>query len=126
MWDLIVSVPDHCLSFYFGLKDVGTKGLMLLFLLLVTNLSFIFFLHFLGRGCLAFTGSFRFRLGAFVFLVTFFLGVVRFRLTNLLRSHRIRLLIITPPKNPPPPGFKMMLRFVSGSIIALANFLTSF
>ena len=21
MWDLIVSVPDHCLSFYFGLTD---------------------------------------------------------------------------------------------------------
>ena len=36
MWDLIVSVPDHCLSFYFmkrfearrkkgGLKNFGTK-----------------------------------------------------------------------------------------------------
>ena len=22
MWDLIVSVPDHCLSFYFGFKPV--------------------------------------------------------------------------------------------------------
>ena len=94
----------------FGLKDVDTKGLMLLLLLFVTNLSLIFFLDFLARGCLAFTGSFRFRLRlgeAFAFLVflVFFLGVVRFRLINLLPSHRIRLLIITPPKNPPPPGF---------------------
>ena len=24
MWDLIVSVPDHCLSFYFS-KDKSTK-----------------------------------------------------------------------------------------------------
>ena len=23
MWDLIVSVPDHCLSFYFGLITVN-------------------------------------------------------------------------------------------------------
>ena len=23
MWDLIVSVPDHCLSFYFTARDVG-------------------------------------------------------------------------------------------------------
>ena len=23
MWDLIVSVPDHCLSFYFSLYDFG-------------------------------------------------------------------------------------------------------
>ena len=22
MWDLIVSVPDHCLSFYFGLNNI--------------------------------------------------------------------------------------------------------
>ena len=29
--------------------------------------------------------------------------------------------MITPPKNPPPPGFKMILRFTSGSTIALAN-----
>ena len=89
MWDLIVSVPDHCLSFYLGLKDVGTKGLMLLFLLLVTNLSFIFFLHFLGRGCLAFTGSFRFRLGAFAFLVFLFLR------SGTLSSHQF----ITIPSN---------------------------
>ena len=31
MWDLIVSVPDHCLSFYFGyiilsLKKPGVPG----------------------------------------------------------------------------------------------------
>ena len=24
MWDLIVSVPDHCLSFYFGHKKLST------------------------------------------------------------------------------------------------------
>ena len=23
MWDLIVSVPDHCLSFYFPSKDIS-------------------------------------------------------------------------------------------------------
>ena len=33
--------------------------------------------------------------------------------------------MITPPKNPPPPGFKMILRLTSGSTIALANFRTS-
>ena len=27
MWDLIVSVPDHCLSFYFGLRVVTSAGL---------------------------------------------------------------------------------------------------
>ena len=27
MWDLIVSVPDHCLSFYFGLKTLLHQGL---------------------------------------------------------------------------------------------------
>ena len=26
MWDLIVSVPDHCLSFYFGMKTKITKS----------------------------------------------------------------------------------------------------
>ena len=25
MWDLIVSVPDHCLSFYFGLISFSTR-----------------------------------------------------------------------------------------------------
>ena len=25
MWDLIVSVPDHCLSFYFGMQFVRPK-----------------------------------------------------------------------------------------------------
>ena len=27
MWDLIVSVPDHCLSFYF--QRCGTEGLII-------------------------------------------------------------------------------------------------
>ena len=124
-------MPRFCqdvLAIELGLKDVGTKGLMLLLLLLVTNLSLIFFLDFLARGCLAFTGSFRLG-GGFVFLffffLVFFLGIVRFRLINLLPSNRIRLLIITPLKNLPPPGFKMILRFVSGSTVALVSFLTS-
>ena len=26
MWDLIVSVPDHCLSFYFTMYQVGAAG----------------------------------------------------------------------------------------------------
>ena len=26
MWDLIVSVPDHCLSFYFGLKALLSES----------------------------------------------------------------------------------------------------
>ena len=26
MWDLIVSVPDHCLSFYFGDLDMSFFG----------------------------------------------------------------------------------------------------
>ena len=26
MWDLIVSVPDHCLSFYFPLEPVGENS----------------------------------------------------------------------------------------------------
>ena len=26
MWDLIFSVPDHCLSFYFGTKDKMIKS----------------------------------------------------------------------------------------------------
>ena len=25
MWDLIVSVPDHCLSFYFSITQIGIK-----------------------------------------------------------------------------------------------------
>ena len=29
MWDLIVSVPDHCLSFYFSLISIITKSLFL-------------------------------------------------------------------------------------------------
>ena len=29
MWDLIVSVPDHCLSFYFEIMDIETKGIIL-------------------------------------------------------------------------------------------------
>ena len=26
MWDLIVSVPDHCLSFYFPLQNIYIKS----------------------------------------------------------------------------------------------------
>ena len=29
MWDLIVSVPDHCLSFYFDAKSVSNLTLNL-------------------------------------------------------------------------------------------------
>ena len=29
MWDLIVSVPDHCLSFCFGISDIETRGVIL-------------------------------------------------------------------------------------------------
>ena len=25
MWDLIVSVPDHCLSFYFSNENISTE-----------------------------------------------------------------------------------------------------
>ena len=44
-------LPRFCqdvLAIGLGLKDAGTKGLMLLLLPLVTNLSLIFFLDFLG------------------------------------------------------------------------------
>ena len=30
MWDLIVSVPDHCLSFYFSMNS-DTEGVLLTF-----------------------------------------------------------------------------------------------
>ena len=30
MWDLIVSVPDHCLSFYFKIRYGSTVGFLLL------------------------------------------------------------------------------------------------
>ena len=29
MWDLIVSVPDHCLSVYFEISDKETRGIIL-------------------------------------------------------------------------------------------------
>ena len=29
MWDLIVSVPDHCLSFYFAANDRSDKRFLL-------------------------------------------------------------------------------------------------
>ena len=29
MWDLIVSVPDHCLSFYFAVLDLASTGIIL-------------------------------------------------------------------------------------------------
>ena len=35
MWDLIVSVPDHCLSFYFSLLDVSPQRPTLVVLHLV-------------------------------------------------------------------------------------------
>ena len=28
MWDLIVSVPDHCLTFYFEISDIETKDII--------------------------------------------------------------------------------------------------
>ena len=31
MWDLIVSVPDHCLSFYFTGKFIKTKKQIMMF-----------------------------------------------------------------------------------------------
>ena len=37
MWDLIVSVPDQCLSFYFGTGTLGTSNSMWL-----ANLTFAF------------------------------------------------------------------------------------
>ena len=36
-------------------------------------------------------------------------------------SYLSKLLIITPPRNPPPPGFKIILRFISSSIDGSAN-----
>ena len=29
MWDLIVSVPDHCLSFYFEISNIAATGIIL-------------------------------------------------------------------------------------------------
>ena len=29
MWDLIVSVPDHCLSFYFEISDIESRVIIL-------------------------------------------------------------------------------------------------
>ena len=82
------------------------------FYVLLQNDHQLFFFCFLGF----FTDFFLGCLGL-VFLLNF--------LINLFPSHRIRLQMITPPKNPPPPGFKMILRLTSGSTIALANFRTS-
>ena len=31
MWDLIVSVPDHCLSFYFSIAPDVTKNVTILY-----------------------------------------------------------------------------------------------
>ena len=40
MWDLIVSVPDHCLSFYFGSEMViRSVRLNMLLLFIATALS---------------------------------------------------------------------------------------
>ena len=33
MWDLIVSVPDHCLSFYFTFRNGSLAGAIPLFVL---------------------------------------------------------------------------------------------
>ena len=74
----------------------------------IINLSFFLFFGFFTDFFLGF---------GLVFLLNF--------LINLFPSHRIRLQMITPPKNPPPPGFKMILRFTSGLTIALAKFRTS-
>ena len=41
MWDLIVSVPDHCLSFYFRLAPV-LKTVFFLILCLGASLIYIF------------------------------------------------------------------------------------
>ena len=41
-------------------------------------------------------------------------------------NQRIRLRLMTPPKNPPPPCYKMILRLTLGSKIGLANFFTSY
>ena len=44
MWDLIVSVPDHCLSFYFPyaeFNDLGVKFLLALTLIIsVISITF--------------------------------------------------------------------------------------
>ena len=46
MWDLIVSVPDHCLSFYFSISFVFLfVGIFLLFLLCLS-----FFVHRQSQG----------------------------------------------------------------------------
>ena len=36
-------------------------------------------------------------------------------------SHLSKLLMITPPRNQPPPGFRIILRFISSSIDGSAN-----
>ena len=43
MWDLIVSVPDHCLSFYFPLTYNGKKWKLAIFA--VSLQIFRFFLY---------------------------------------------------------------------------------
>ena len=37
MWDLIVSVPDHCLSFYFELLGILNKSSVMVLLLRLTS-----------------------------------------------------------------------------------------
>ena len=41
MWDLIVSVPDHCLSFYFSNQKMRSPGACDKYLLLHEKLSFV-------------------------------------------------------------------------------------
>ena len=42
MWDLIVSVPDHCLSFYFAIYDITFFLRMRSFLLKERTFVFLF------------------------------------------------------------------------------------
>ena len=42
MWDLVVSVPDHCLSFYFEIKFTISVAGVYLFLTIVKGNSCLF------------------------------------------------------------------------------------
>ena len=42
MWDLIVSVPDHCLSFYFSNAKSGCCKIYLHFII-ICNVIYIFY-----------------------------------------------------------------------------------
>ena len=127
--------PNPCLfNKSFALKGVNLAKIM------EDHLAFVFgesrpkFCHEAGLLPFAFSHKtiinlhfFLFSMGFFTDFCLGFLGLAFLLnfLINLFPSHRIRLRMITPPKNPPPPGFKMILRLTSGSTIALANFRTS-